>query len=192
MNKEKRNIYNVTFNDKQSTPLYQDIEAVEDAVIEYIAMYVKGYHSTQRDKGFGAEHIKLHLEKGSEGEINIEELVNLGHFLREYLKKFKNPFVDEKGAKIYEWENEGVRFRVITDTKKSDKSPCDNCTATHTLTNQGTNATSIADVIITFYSDRNLSKKMEFKNPKVEQYYSPKYTSEELRDKLKPITRRKR
>lgn len=171
MNKEKRNIYNVTFNDKQSTPLQQDIEAVENAVIEYIAMYVKGYHSTQRDKGFGAEHIKLHLEKGSEGEINIEELVNLGNSLREYLKKFNKPFIDEKGAKIYEWEEEGVRFRTITDTKKSDKSPCDNCTATHTLTNQGTNATSIADVIITFYSDRNLSKKMEFKNPKVEQYY---------------------
>ena len=35
---------------------------------------------------------------------------------------------------------------------------CDNCTATHTLTNQGTNATSIANAIITFYFDKNLKK----------------------------------
>ncbi|EAI4911335.1 hypothetical protein BHX02_06695 [Campylobacter jejuni] len=53
-------------------------------------------------------------------------------------------------------------------------SPCDNCTATHTLTNQGTNATSIAETIITFYSDRNLNKQMEFKNPKVKEFYENK------------------
>lgn len=35
---------------------------------------------------------------------------------------------------------------------------CDNCTATHTLTNQGTNATSIANAIITFYFDKNLKQ----------------------------------
>ncbi|WP_394980627.1 hypothetical protein [uncultured Helicobacter sp.] len=170
MNKEKRNIYNVTFNDKQSTPLYQDIEAIEDAVIEYIAMYVKGYHDFKKDIGLGAEHIKLHLEKGSEGEISIEELVNLGNSLRDYLKKFKNPFVDEKGAKIYEWENEGVRFRAVV-SERQVRARDTTASQAHTLTNQGTNATSIADVIITFYSDRNLNKKMEFKNPKVEQYY---------------------
>ena len=35
---------------------------------------------------------------------------------------------------------------------------CDNCTATHTLTNQGTNATSIANAIIAFYFDKNLKQ----------------------------------
>ncbi len=50
-------------------------------------------------------------------------------------------------------------------------SSCDNCTATHILTNQGTNATSIANTIMTFYSDRNLKERMEFKNPKVEEYF---------------------
>lgn len=180
MNKEKRNIYNVTFNSKQSTPIEQDIETIEDAVISYIAIYVRGYHDSKKDIGLGAEHIKLHLEKGSEGEITIEELVNLGNSLRGYLKNFQEPFIDEKGAKIYEWEIEGVRFRAVV-SKRQVRVRDTTASQTHTLTNQGTNATSIADVIITFYSDRNLSKKMEFKNPKVEQYYAPQYTHNELR-----------
>lgn len=184
--KEKRGIYNVTFNEKETTPILKDIEAIQDSVIEYIAMYIKGYHSVQRDKGKGAEHIKLHLDKGSEGEINVEELLDIGNSLREYLKIFKEPFVDDKGAKIYEWENpQKVRFRVIAD-KKSGISPCDNCTATHTLTNQGTNATSIADVIITFYSDRNV-KQMEFKNPKVKAYYEKQSTRKHQKNAIKNI-----
>ena len=172
MKHEQRGIYNVTLNEKRATPILEDIEAAENAAIEYIAMYVKGYHSSQRDKGFGAEHIKLHLEKGSQGEITIEELINIGNSLRKYLKHFKEPFIDDRGAKIYEWQDDkGIRFRVIADKKKASISPCDNCTATNTLTNQGTSATSIADVIITFYSDRNLNKQMEFKNPQVAAHY---------------------
>lgn len=103
--KEKRNIYNATFNKKKATSIQTDLEAIENA--------------------------------------------------------------------IFEWENnENIRFRVVADTKKSDKSPCDNCTATQTLTNQGTYATSIANRIITFYSDRNFKEKMTFKNPKVTEYYA--------------------
>ena len=186
MNKEQRGIYNVSFNDKKATPILKNIEAIEDAVIEYIAMYVKGYHSAQRDKGFGAEHIKLHLEKGSEGEISLEELLNIGNSLRTYLNTFKEPFIDDKGAKIYEWENaKGVRFRVVAATKKADMGPCDNCTATHTLTNQGTNATSIAPTIITFYSDRNLNERMEFKNPKVAQHYGASQSLIHNQEKLR-------
>ncbi|MCR2063220.1 hypothetical protein CHLV4140_10360, partial [Campylobacter helveticus] len=30
------------------------------------------------------------------------------------------------------------------------------------------------EIIITFYSDRNLNEKMEFKNPKVREYYGNK------------------
>ena len=166
---EKRGIYNVSFNEKNSTLIEAELEFIENAVIDYIKdysfYYVKGWHSKQRDKGLGAKHIKMHLEKGSEGEITIEELLNIGNYLREYLKVFKEPFIDDKGAKIYEWENDDkTRFRIVSD-RRADMSPCDNCTATHTLTNQGTNATSIAETIITFYSDRNLNQKMEFKNP---------------------------
>ncbi|MBS4424178.1 hypothetical protein CVU14713_08540, partial [Campylobacter vulpis] len=74
------------------------------------------FHDTRRDKGMGANHIKLHLEENSDGQITMEELLNLGNSIREYLKIFKEPFVEEKEAKIYEWENdEGIRFRAITD-----------------------------------------------------------------------------
>lgn len=111
MNKEKRGIYNVTFGDEKATPIFKDIE---DAVIEYIAMYVKGYHNIKRDIGLGAEHIKMHLGKGAEGEITLEELLNLGNSMREYLKTFREPFIDDKGAKIYKWENtEKIRFRAV-------------------------------------------------------------------------------
>lgn len=157
INKEQHGIYDVTFGNKNASPIFKDIEAIEDVVIEYIAMYVKGFHDIRRDKGMGAEHIKLHLEKGSEGEITLEELLNIGNSLRKYLERFNEPFIDERGAKIYEWENkENVRFRVVTDIQRGGRqlplSPFEH-------------------QIISFYSDRNLNEKMKFKNPKVKTYY---------------------
>ncbi|MCR2055617.1 hypothetical protein CUPS3785_09010, partial [Campylobacter upsaliensis] len=35
------------------------------------------------------------------------------------------------------------------------------------------------EIIITFYSDRNLNEKMEFKNPKVREYYENKEIKQE-------------
>ncbi len=36
-----------------------------------------------------------------------------------YLKGFKEPFIDDRDAKIYEWEDDkGIRFRVITDVQR--------------------------------------------------------------------------
>ncbi len=107
MNKrEKRGIYNVTFNEKNATSLNlefeKDIRAVENATIREVVMYVKGYHNVRRDKGIGAKHIKIHLGEGKEGEIKLEELLNLGHALREYLRVFKIPFDDGRGGKVYE------------------------------------------------------------------------------------------
>ena len=174
MNNEKRGIYNVTFNDKRATSVKTDLEIIEDAIIAEVIMYVKGYHDKRRDKGLGAEHIKFkHLDNPTKnGYITVMELLNLGNSLREYLTNFNKPFIDENGARIYEWENgDKVRFRLVVDNPKSSMSSCDNCTATHTLTNQGTNATSIAGIIITFYSDRNLNETMLFKNPKVQRFY---------------------
>ncbi|ARE81487.1 MULTISPECIES: hypothetical protein [Campylobacter] len=164
--KEKRNIYNVSFNEKNSTPINAELEAIENIIIDYVVHYIKGWHNERRDKGRGAEHIKLHLEKGSEGEINLEELLNLGNSIREYLKIFKEPFDDGRGGKVFEWENdEGVRFRIATDKIKGEGlipplSPFD-------------------EIIITFYSDRNLNEKMEFKNPKVREYYENKEIKQE-------------
>ncbi|ELY0805327.1 hypothetical protein ACI7RM_001568 [Campylobacter upsaliensis] len=161
---EKRGIYNVSFNEKNSTPINAELEAIENAIIDYVVHYVKGWHNERRDKGRGAEHIRLHLEKGSEGEISLEELLNLGNSIREYLKIFKEPFDDGRGGKVFEWENdEGVRFRIATDKIKGEGlipplSPSD-------------------EIIITFYSDRNLNEKMEFKNPKVKEFYENKEKS---------------
>ncbi|TNB54465.1 hypothetical protein FDW47_07635 [Campylobacter helveticus] len=136
---------------------------MENIIIDYVVHYIKGWHNERRDKGRGAEHIKLHLEKGSEGEITLEELLNLGNSIREYLKLFKEPYLEDlnKDGKVFEWENdEGVRFRIATDKIKGEGlipplSPSD-------------------EIIITFYSDRNLNKQMEFKNPKVREYYANK------------------
>ncbi|EPM5706339.1 hypothetical protein ACTNHS_001299 [Campylobacter upsaliensis] len=166
--KEKRNIYNVSFNEKDSTPINAELEAIENIIIDYVVHYIKGWHNERRDKGRGAEHIKLHLEKGSEGEINLEELLNLGNSIREYLKIFKEPYLEDlnKDGKVFEWENdEGVRFRIATDKIKGEGlipplSPFD-------------------EIIITFYSDRNLNEKMEFKNPKVREYYENKEIKQE-------------
>lgn len=162
LNKEKVGIYNVSFNEKKSTPINTDLEAIENAIIdymkEYVVHYVKGWHNIKRDKGKGAEHIKIHLEPNSEGQITLEELLNLGNSIREYLKVFKKPFDDGKGGKVYEWQNnDGVRFRIATDKIKGEGlipplSPSD-------------------EIIITFYSDRNLNKQMEFKNPEVKEFY---------------------
>ncbi len=169
--KEKRGIYNVSFNEKKATPINSELEAIENEIIEYVIHYVKGWHNIKRDKGRGAEHIKLHLQQGSEGEITIEELLNLGKSIREYLKIFKEPFLEDenKSGKVYEWQDKnGIRFRVATDINREEGlipplSPSD-------------------EIIISFYSDRNLNQKMQFKNPEVEAYYStykPK-TKEEL------------
>lgn len=159
--KEKRGIYNVSFNEKKATPINSELEAIENAIIEYVIHYVKGWHNIKRDKGRGAEHIKLHLQQGSEGEITIEELLNLGKSIREYLKIFKEPFLEDenKSGKVYEWQDKnGIRFRVATDINREEGlipplSPSD-------------------EIIISFYSDRNLNQKMQFKNPEVEAFYS--------------------
>ena len=175
LQKETRGIYNVTFNDKNATPinLEPDLleELIESTIKEAIIMYMKGFHDYRRDKGLGAEHIKIHLEKGSEGEVNIEELLNLGNSLREYINVFEEAFIDKNGAKIYEWKNDkGVRFRAI-----ADKVP--ESVATHLASlNSDTQ-------IISFYSDRNLNQQMEFKNPKVKEYYENKNNTSKVRRK---------
>ncbi|HEO8744480.1 TPA: hypothetical protein R1X36_001917, partial [Campylobacter upsaliensis] len=149
---------------KNSTPINAELEAIENAIIDYVVHYVKGWHNERRDKGRGAEHIRLHLEKGSEGEISLEELLNLGNSIREYLKIFKEPYKDSNDARVYEWENnESVRFRIVTDTNYK------------LIKGEGHSNTPLSpsdEIIITFYSDRNLNKQMEFKNPKVAKYYA--------------------
>lgn len=169
-NNEKRGIYNVTFNEKKSTAIKTDLELIEEAIIQEVIMYVKGYQDVRKDSGMGAEHIKIHLEENSEGQITIEELLNLGNSIREYLKVFDEPFIDVRNAKIYEWENEdGIRFRAVVDSPKRKD-------IQRELGGPQLPLPPTQDAIITFYSDRNLKQhkgydKMQFKNPQVEQYY---------------------
>ncbi|QOR03931.1 hypothetical protein [Campylobacter cuniculorum] len=84
--------------------------------------------------------------------------MNLGNSIRAYLKIFKEPFMDEKGGKVFEWENNNrVRFRAVTDKIKGE--------------GDNFHSTPSDELIITFYSDRNLKERMEFKNPLVKEYY---------------------
>ena len=138
--KEKRGIYNVAYNDKSATLVRRDLEKIDDAL-----MFKKG-----SSKKGGAIHIKKHLELEAQGAITQNELLNIGKNIREYLQKYKEPFIDEHGGRIYEWGNkEGVKFRVVVYEK------IDGISASH------------PETIISFYSNRNLKKPMEFRNPEV-------------------------
>lgn len=107
-NKEKRGIYNVSFNEKLATPIKSELELIEDAVISYIHdytfYYVKGYHSERKDKGVSAEHIKLHLESGAEGELNERML-------------FKNP----KVSLFYEAKELNKELELLLKQRNKDK-----------------------------------------------------------------------
>lgn len=172
INNEKRGIYNVTFNNKNATPIKTDLEIIEDAIIAEVIMYVKGFYDRRRDKEMGAKHIQIHLDENSEGQITIEELLNLGNSIRAYLSIFKEPFIDNRDAKIYEWQNDnGVRFRAIVDKFKRKNNPSHQELGGPQLPLPPTH-----DAIITFYSDRNFKQykgydRMKFQNPQVENYY---------------------
>ncbi|WP_178140382.1 LPD23 domain-containing protein [uncultured Campylobacter sp.] len=138
--REKRGIYNVAYNDKSATLVRHDLEKIDNAL-----MFEKG-----SSKKGGAIHIKKHLEPEAQGAITQSELLNIGKNIREYLQKYKEPFIDEHGGRIYEWANkEGVKFRVVVYEK------IDGISASH------------PETIISFYSNRNLKKPMEFRNPEV-------------------------
>ncbi|MFW5624974.1 MAG: hypothetical protein ACOCMW_04165, partial [Campylobacter hyointestinalis] len=94
--KEIRDIHNVTYNDKKATYIKTDLENVDSAI---------RYANTNRDKG--AKHIKIRhlMDETKPGYITNQELLNLGNSLREYIKTYKEPFIDKNGARIYEWEN---------------------------------------------------------------------------------------
>ncbi|MGP1580840.1 MAG: PBECR2 nuclease fold domain-containing protein [Wolinella sp.] len=142
--KEQRGIYNVTFNDKQATYIHKDLESVEEALL-----YSKGSRTA------GAKHIRItHLSDSTQkGYVTKEELLNIGEDMRAFLKTHGEPFIDRNGARIYEWDKEEVRFRVVIgEASGTDPNPA-----------------SAREKIITFYSDRNINKPMEFKNPKLKE-----------------------
>ena len=163
--KEKRGIYNVTYNGKFSTPVYKDLTTIDNAI-----KYAKG------DKSKGAKHIEIrHLNDDTkEGYVTKQELLKLGDNIRAYIKEYKEPFIDKKGGHIYEWEDkDGVKFRAVIGQAKresDDRSITSTLKSTDEATKKGQSPNSSlysSDTIITFYSDRNLKEPMKFENPKL-------------------------
>ena len=72
--------------------------------------------------------------------------------------------------KAYEWENkEKTRFRVITDGINENN--LKKIAEEYQRGGPQLPLSPFDEQIIIFYSDRNLSQRMEFKNPKVKEYY---------------------
>ena len=99
LQKEQKGIYNVAFNGKNATLIKKDLSRIDDALQNTLS-FQKGYHNAAKDKGKGAEHIKMHLKEQEEGFITQSELLNLGKSVREYLAEFKEPFIAKNGARI--------------------------------------------------------------------------------------------
>ena len=166
--REKRGIYNVTYNDKTATLIKHDLDNVESAL---------KYTIGNKDKG--AKHINIrHMEdESAEGYVTQNELLNVGKNMREYLAKYEEPFINKRNARIYEWQDErGVRFRLVASNKSGEGrglppgksrnlSPITN--DLRPAANEGLDPNGSLEEIITFYSDRNLKDRMEFENPKV-------------------------
>ena len=166
--KEKRGIYNVTYNGKNSTQIKQDLDNINDAI-----KYERG------NIGKGAKHISIrHLDdENKAGFVTKEELLNLGENVRNFIKEHKGPFVNKKNARIYEWEDDkGVRFKLVVSNKNGEGRglPLGKSQDVSSITNdlrpatkKGLSPSGSLDDIITFYSDRNLKEPMKFENPKL-------------------------
>ncbi|EOX2645312.1 PBECR2 nuclease fold domain-containing protein, partial [Campylobacter upsaliensis] len=140
LEREQKGLYNVAFNGKNASLIKQDLQSVESAIA-----FMQG----TRYKGAKRERIKHLTDPSKEGYVTDLEFVNLGKSIREFLKNYE-PFIDTNGARLYEWENKDkVRFRVVVND----------------VADMDSNPTTATEEIITFYSDRNLKEKMNFKNP---------------------------
>ena len=150
LKKEMRGIYNVINNSKESTNVYKDLQKIESAI---------KLERGSKKKG-GAVHIQKHLDPGAKGAVTQQEVMSIGESVREYIKKYKEPFVDNDGGKIYEWQDkDGVRFRVAVYDKI--KKSVGAGSTTHITT------TDAYESIITFYSDRNLNGRIDFLDPRL-------------------------
>ncbi|WP_169785059.1 N-6 DNA methylase [Campylobacter curvus] len=111
LDKEKRGIYNVTFNEKKSTPIYKDLELIDEAI-----KYEKGFENSKANKGYGALHIQKHFEPSKDGYVTKQELLNMGDMIRSVEPDIKD------GKHVYEYyDKDGIRFRVVIGIKKNGK-----------------------------------------------------------------------
>ena len=149
---EAKGLYNVTYNGKNASVIYKDLENIDEAIL-----YEKGRENPKNKKGYGAKHILKHtIDKEAQGYVTPLEVSNLGKNIREFLKH-NEPFIDKNGARLYEWEKDSVRFRLVVGDIGED--------STTSVKSKKTYPTP-SERIITFYSDRNQAQ-MQFKNPKL-------------------------
>ncbi|QPH97801.1 hypothetical protein [Campylobacter concisus] len=101
----------------------------------------------------------------------------MGENVRNFIKEHKEPFVNKKNARIYEWEDDkGVRFKLVVSNKNGEGRglPLGKSQDVSSITNdlrpatkKGLSPSGSLVNIITFYSDRNLKEPMKFENPKL-------------------------
>lgn len=111
--KEKRGIYNVAFNNKKSTIIRKDLDAI-DEIIKFEKGEADYVASGERKSGYGALHIKKHLDTQNNGWVSKQEYLNMGQMLR------KSTMQEADNKRIYTYFNDdGVRFRVVVAIGKN-------------------------------------------------------------------------
>ncbi|KAB7891260.1 ADP-ribosyltransferase-containing protein [Poseidonibacter ostreae] len=110
--KEKRGIYNVQYNGKSSTPLYNDLNDKSEGNTRY----KKGKSFRYRDSkgklienGSGARHVRKHLNPNRAGFVYAKELMDMPEMLRN-----QKPIHTTKKKEVYEFTNDkNIKFRLI-------------------------------------------------------------------------------
>jgi len=111
--REKRGIYNVAFNNKKSTIIRKDLETI-DEIIKFEKGEADYVANGERKSGYGALHIKKHLEAQNNGWVSKQEYLNMGQMLR------KSTMQEVDNKRIYTYFNdEGIRFRVVVAIGKN-------------------------------------------------------------------------
>ena len=111
--REKRGIYNVAFNNKKSTIILKDLDAI-DEIIKFEKGEADYTAHGERKSGYGALHIQKHLDTQNNGWVTKQEYLNMGQMLR------KSTMEEADDKRIYTYFNdEGVRFRAVIGIGKN-------------------------------------------------------------------------
>jgi len=113
LQKERRGVYNVAFNEKKSTIIRKDLDAI-DEIIKFEKGEADYVVNGERKSGYGALHIKKHLDTQNNGWVSKQEYLDMGQMLR------KSTMQEADDKRIYTYFNDdGVRFRVVVGTGKN-------------------------------------------------------------------------
>lgn len=111
--REKRGIYNVAFNNKKSTIIRKDLDAI-DEIIKFEKGEADYMLHGERKSGYGALHIQKHLDMQNNGWVTKQEYLDMGQMLR------KSTMEEADDKRIYTYFNdEGIRFRVVIGIGKN-------------------------------------------------------------------------